>query len=75
MELAGESLPDRQIPTLRSCGTDDIALVAGYRTEMLSGRDIRVAVNRDYASTNTVNTLFCASGVPPRQHGPADPLR
>ena len=59
-ELGGRSLIERQIETLRGAGIDDIVLATGYRAEMLQFDGIGSAHNPDWASTNMVETLFCA---------------
>lgn len=59
-ELNGESLISRQIATLRSCGVADIIIATGYRHEMLRLDGTNQVHNPDWATTNMVETLFCA---------------
>lgn len=34
--------------------------MGGYRSERLTGYDVTLHINENYASTNMVSTLFCA---------------
>ena len=61
VELAGMTLIDRQLATLRGCGISDIVLVTGYQSEMLSLPGVRTVHNPDWAETNMVETLFRAA--------------
>lgn len=58
--LLGEPLLKRQLAVLRSAGVTDIVLVGGYQADKLKSINLPLVVNRDYASTNMVTTLFCA---------------
>lgn len=60
VELAGETLLDRQLRVAREMGLADIVVVAGYRAEQLHRPGIAVVVNEHYATTNMVRSLFCA---------------
>lgn len=60
VEIDGVSLLDRQLSVLRSRGIDEILLLGGYRAEMLQGKATQVLINRRYAETNMVFSLFCA---------------
>ena len=60
VELAGRTLLSRQLAVLAKLGIDDIVLVGGYRADQLAAWPHRVAVNKDFASTNMVHSLFCA---------------
>ncbi len=59
-ELAGMSLIGRQVATLRAAGIEDILIATGYKAEMLALPDTRQVINPDWATTNMVETLFCA---------------
>ena len=41
-------------------GIDRVVIVAGYRAEQFMAYDAEVIINKHYASTNMVETLFCA---------------
>lgn len=60
VELAGETLIDRQLRVLASQGVTDVTVVTGYHAEMLAGRGSRTVVNPLWETTNMVETLFCA---------------
>jgi choline kinase len=57
---------EHQIEALRAVGVNTIFVVVGYKrellTEFLEGRfdDIRFVVNEDFASTNTIYSLYLA---------------
>ncbi len=58
--LAGMTLLERQIATLRSAGIDDIVIVSGYLGHMLNVPGTRRVENPDWACTNMVESLFAA---------------
>lgn len=60
VKLFGMSLLERQINTFRKCGINDIIVVTGYKDETINLTNIKKYKNFDYASTNMVETLFCA---------------
>ena len=60
VKLFGMSLLERQINTFRECGINDIVVVTGYKNETINLTNIKKYKNFDYASTNMVETLFCA---------------
>ena len=60
VKLFGMSLLERQINTFRECGINDIIVVTGYKDETVNLTNIKKYKNFDYASTNMVETLFCA---------------
>jgi choline kinase len=59
-DLGGMTLIDRQIRTLRDAGVQDIVIVTGYLNDMLVIEGTRQIHNPDWASTNMVESLFCA---------------
>jgi len=59
-ELRGRSLLDWQLAALRGAGIADIAIVTGYRREMLAGRGLVEFHNPRWAETNMVSSLACA---------------
>ena len=58
--LGGQTLLARQIATLRAAGVDDIVVVSGYRGDMLALAGVRRVHNARWATTNMVESLFCA---------------
>ena len=59
-ELAGRSLIDRQVATLRSAGVTDILIATGYLADQLAFPGTRQVHNPDWATTNMVESLFVA---------------
>lgn len=60
VEVDGVSLLDRQIDVLHSEGIHKITLIGGYRGDMLSKTGLGLRLNKDYAKTNMLWSLFCA---------------
>ena len=60
VEVAGRGLLNRQLEVLRSRRLTDIVLVGGYRAEVLNAFELMVCINRRFADTNMVWSLFCA---------------
>ena len=58
--LFGKPLLQRQIDTLKSCGVHNIHVAAGYRADQIQACGIPTTINELFASTNMVETLFCA---------------
>jgi len=59
-ELDGRTLIERQIATLNAAGITDVVIVTGYLNDMLALPGTRQVHNPDWASTNMVESLFCA---------------
>lgn len=62
VEVRGRSLLNRQIDALRGAGIEDIAIVTGYRREMLATRGLVEFHNARWDETNMVSSLECAAG-------------
>ena len=60
VRLFGKSLLEYQIETFRKCGINDITVIKGHKGEMINFSGIKYYVNKNYKSTNMVETLFCA---------------
>ena len=58
--LCGKPMLMRQIDVLRNSGLNDIILLGGYRADRLTEIGYPVVINKRYAKTNMVSTLFCA---------------
>ena len=59
-EIAGISLLDRQIATMRHLGLNDISIVAGHQSDQIVAPSIRKFLNKRFRETNMVKSLFCA---------------
>ena len=59
-EIAGITLIERQITTLRACGIKDIVIVTGYLADHLKLPDTHQIHNPRWMETNMVESLFCA---------------
>ena len=63
VKVAGQSLLQRQIQTIRSNKIDDITIITGYMANKIDIKGTRIFHNPDYAHTNMVSTLFMAAEV------------
>ncbi len=60
VELRGRALLDLQLEALRASGIEEIAIVTGYRRELLINRGLVEFHNARWAETNMVTSLACA---------------
>lgn len=60
VELFGKSLINHSINTFQECGISDITVVTGYLSELIKIPNVCYIENKNYATTNMVETLFCA---------------
>lgn len=60
LEFHGQPLLQQQIETLRKAGLSDISVVRGYNAEKIQIPGVKYYHNPDFATTNMVETLFCA---------------
>ncbi len=60
VNLFGKSILGRQLEIFQSCGINDISIVTGYRSDKIISNDLTYYQNKKYATTNMVETLFCA---------------
>ncbi|TRO95980.1 phosphocholine cytidylyltransferase family protein [Glycocaulis profundi] len=60
VELLGAPLLGHQFDSLSACGLDDVTLVTGYAADRLEGWGTRRLHNSRFATTNMVESLFCA---------------
>ena len=58
VKLFGKSLLEHQIDAFRKCGINDITVIKGHKGEMINFSGIKYYENKDYKSTNMVETLF-----------------
>lgn len=61
IELRGKPLLEWQLAALRAGGIDEIAIVTGYKKELLASRADREFHNPLWASTQMVSSLACAA--------------
>ena len=61
VELEGRPLIERQIAALRRGGANEIAVVRGYRAEMIDFPGLAYFVNERWAETNMVMSLATAA--------------
>jgi choline kinase len=66
LEFGGTTLLERIVTALRGAGVDDVAIVLGYEREAVEAVRRRFSVawrvvyNEDYATTNTIHSLWLA---------------
>jgi len=60
VELNGKPLLEWQLTALRKAGIDEIAIVTGYKKEVLSGYELVEFYNPRWEETNMVSSLDCA---------------
>jgi len=60
VELRGKSLLEWQLDALRAAGITEIAIVTGYKRELLANRGLVEFHNPRWAETNMVSSLACA---------------
>lgn len=63
IDLFGKSILQRQIEIFQGCGINDISVVTGYCDDKIVFDNIRYVRNKKYATTNMVETLFCAKEI------------
>ncbi len=62
VEYKGKQIIDYILETMRSVGLNDIAIVKGYRADVLIKEGTKSFINDRYDVTNMVTTLFCSEG-------------
>lgn len=60
VELRGKALLDWQLEALRAAGITEIAIVTGYKRQLLTDRGLTEFHNARWAETNMVSSLACA---------------
>jgi choline kinase len=64
--LGGGTLLERQIRLLHGAGVAEVAVVAGFRAadvQRVCGSGVRIVVNREYAATNSLYSMWLARDV------------
>lgn len=60
VKLRGKALLDWQLEALRAAGITEIAIVTGYKRELLANRGLVEFYNPRWSETNMVSSLACA---------------
>ena len=60
LDIKGRTILERQIDTLRACGVKDIAVVRGYKKDMVTVPGVRYYDNDRFAATGELGSLFAA---------------
>ena len=60
VKLFDKSILETQIDIFHKCGITDISVVTGYKNKLINFPNITYFKNKNYSSTNMVETLFCA---------------
>jgi len=60
VELRGKPLLEWQLAALRKAGVDEIAIVTGYKRELLANLSVKEFHNPRWEETNMVSSLACA---------------
>ncbi len=60
IKLNGKPLIDWQIETIKSAGITEIAIVTGYKNNLLNNRGLVEFFNHRWETTNMVTSLICA---------------
>lgn len=60
VELFGKPLIVHTVELFQKCGISDITIVTGYLSNMIKIPNVSYRNNKNYDSTNMVETLFCA---------------
>lgn len=60
LKFNGKTLIEWQIEALRECGINEILIVRGYMPDKINMSGVKYYINKDYANTNMVETLFTA---------------
>ena len=60
LEIKGKPLLDWQIEVAHQAGIQEIIVIKGYLQEKIDRPDVRSYINNNFATTNMVETLFCA---------------
>jgi choline kinase len=63
VELRNKALLDWQLEALRAAGINEIAIVTGYKRELLVGRGLVEFHNPRWAETQMVSSLICAEAL------------
>lgn len=60
VEVAGKPLFVRQVETMKKCGINNIVVATGYKEEAIPSEGVTKIFNKNYATTNMIESLMCA---------------
>jgi len=60
LEVGGKTILQAILETLRENGINDIAVVKGYKKDMINYPNVRYYYNPNYTESNILTSLFCA---------------
>ncbi|MDR3349502.1 MAG: phosphocholine cytidylyltransferase family protein [Acidaminococcales bacterium] len=60
LQFCGKTLIERQIELYKSIGIDDVTIVCGYAAEKINYGKVKYFLNKDFNSTNMVESLMAA---------------
>lgn len=60
LNFQNRTLLERQVQTLRDAQITDISIVRGYQAQKITIKNVKYYTNKNFATTNMVETLFCA---------------
>ena len=60
LPIGGKTILQRALETLKECGLDDVAIVRGYKKEMIAYPNARYYHNDNYRNNNILASLFYA---------------
>lgn len=61
IDIAGKTLLDRQLDTLRSCGVNDLYVVGGFRGDRIRADGVQILKNPDYKESGSVYSILSAA--------------
>lgn len=59
LSFKGKTIIERQLELYRRCGIHDIIVVTGFAADKITYEGVKYCHNRDFASTNMVESLLC----------------
>ena len=60
VNLFGKTMLEWQVSVFKKCGISDITVVTGYKAEMIDLPNLEFFHNKNFETTNMVESLFCA---------------
>ena len=60
VNLFGKTMLEWQVSIFKKCGISDISVVTGYKAEMIDLPNLEFFHNKNFETTNMVESLFCA---------------
>lgn len=60
LKFSGKSLIQWQVDTIKKVGINDIIIITGYKKETVDIKGVQYCHNKNYASTNMIESLMCA---------------